>query len=284
MDQLGAANQLVPIRSLLNDPEISPEDPYGPGNGPNTIPPRHPNSHPTPEPQPAPMPVAHLQQSPLWFHIHLNPETYKEIGADKRPFTLAEIRQRVETELSQVGRALQEIVAEDFEIPGRPRIRIDFRLSPVDIDQHRNPPQGEEKHLRDNRPGLWAPTIIFWLPERNIPPSVARDLRNRYGKSPSDSRHEAAASKVLDSLRFGSATAQHHPELPVARDAELYHCAFEFRAGLTIIPQVITPASFVYAQVADGRGPVPTYERLVLSGYMGGWNLKAWAARWHLDL
>ncbi|OTA70483.1 hypothetical protein K449DRAFT_460250 [Hypoxylon sp. EC38] len=240
---------------------------------PTTLPnPRPPNPKPKPKPQPAPTPVSHKQALPtLW--------------------TSPQIRSHTEAELSLVKRSLQEIVAREFKVPAPALIRMAFRLSPADVDEQGKLTFTQGRLWRATGREIWAPTIVVWLPEREMPEGKALALRNLRGLSDVDRENLARVARVEQAVRHGRGLEQYADSLrpvleglPVSKEGNLTHCGFEFRFGLTDIHPLTLWPTVMYLPVANWQVTIPLYERTVVRGEMDMGKLSSWAAKWNAEL
>ncbi|OTA76075.1 hypothetical protein M434DRAFT_264339 [Hypoxylon sp. CO27-5] len=276
---------------------------HGPYHGPVTVPnPRPPNPKPKPKPQPAPAPVSHTQPITIPNPRPPNPKPKPKPQPAPTPvshkqvlptlWTTSQIRSHTEAELSRVKRAIQEIVAREFKVPAPALIRMGFRLSPADMDEQGKLTFTQGRLWRATGREIWAPTIVVWLPEREMPGGFkALALRNLRGLSDVDRENLARVARVEQAVRHGRGLEQYADPLqpaleglPVSKEGNLIHCGFEFRFGLTDIHPLTLWPTVMYLPVANWQVTIPLYERTVVRGEMDMGKLSSWAAKWNVEL
>ncbi|KAI0105205.1 hypothetical protein F4776DRAFT_675977 [Hypoxylon sp. NC0597] len=306
--------QFSPAEKPLKNPTMAPLGSYGFHYGPITVPnPRPPNPRPAPKPQPAPTPVPAPKPQPAPTPVSHNqpiylpnprppnprpapkPQPAPTPVSHKQPghalWNEAQIRPRAEAELTKVKRAIQEVVAREFKIPGPALIRMGFRLSPTDVDDKGKWSFHQGRLWHATGRSLWAPMLVIWLPEREVPEGRTRALRAINGLSSADRENLARAARIEQAVRYGKGL-ERYPEssrrvlegLPVPADGEMVHCGLEFRFGLTDIYPLRVWPTLMYLPVANWQVTIPLYERVVVRGEMDKMKLSSWAAKWNIEL
>lgn len=264
--------------------------------------PHPPNSRPAPKPQPAPTPVSHTQPTSFPNPRPPNPRPAPKPQPAPKPashsqpastiWTAPQIRTRAEAELTQAKRAIQEVVAREFNIPTPALIRINFRLSPADIDDNGKWSFFEGRLWNETGRSIWAPTLVIWLPERTVPEGKTRALRDIHGPSSADRETLAKATRVEKAVRRGEGFERYEEssrrvlegKLPVRPDGELVHCGLEFRYGLMDIYPLTAWPTVMYLPVANWQITIPVYERVMVRGESGKARLTSWAEKWKIKL
>ncbi|KAI1416305.1 hypothetical protein F5Y13DRAFT_130432 [Hypoxylon sp. FL1857] len=299
----GQVRRGLTINDLIEDPTMPSLGPNGPSYGPVAIPnPRPPNPKPKPKPQPAPAP-AHsrciLQSRPTPLYpfpgrtIHDKTSYFPPYGKDVdktvSPHLLAE-RPKFEE-------AIRAVVAREFQLPTTSCVRLRFRMSPADMDDQGRWYHGRGRIYRATGgfgslggavAGIAVPTILFWMPERQLPSHRARALCDLGGPSPEDLQYQAAADRVVEALRSGAWLNQDRDWNPRAASwwlAGMRDYAFEFRDGLTDLAHVVSPGTFVYLPLLDEDGIYSMYSLIAQDGSGGAKDyLRKWAASFGVQL
>ncbi|KAI0849323.1 hypothetical protein F5Y00DRAFT_269644 [Daldinia vernicosa] len=200
----------------------------------------------------------------------------------------------LQDQLAGVKRSIQDIVSQEFHLPGDIVPRVTIRLSAVDLR-----PDGTWHHGRGE---LWRtgaavlmPKIVIRMPERRAPERRGTGRRIATGPTPRDRAYMDAGKRVLDAVVHGRGLNRYDVRtdlrgLPFDPAGDLPHACFEFSEGegstedvCNFMPthvHVYLPAK---VKRVDNRNTW-FYERLYGGNSRAITHLTSWASRRNIDL
>ncbi|OTB15076.1 hypothetical protein K445DRAFT_376486 [Daldinia sp. EC12] len=200
--------------------------------------PRHPAPPPPPPPPPPPVPPApqpqNLNAGPALVDNFLErAHTRLEPRRKGLFWTEDELNDELEDQLDLVRRGIQDIVSQEFHLPGDIAPRVTIRLSPVDLG-----PDGKWRHGQGE---LWRagatvlmPKVIIRMPERRDPGDRSNRRHSRATPTQGDRAYMDAAKRVLDAVVHGRGLDRYDTRtnltgLPFDPKSDLPHACFEYR-------------------------------------------------------
>ncbi|KAF3057973.1 hypothetical protein GL218_05813 [Daldinia childiae] len=108
----------------------------------------------------------------------------------------------LQDQLARVRRSIQDIVSQEFHLPGDIVPRVTVQLCAVDLK-----PDGTWHHGRGElgtpAPTVYMPKIVVRMPERRAPERLHTGQRVANGPTPSDRAYVDAGKRVLDAVVHG---------------------------------------------------------------------------------
>ncbi|KAI1650102.1 uncharacterized protein F4817DRAFT_368959 [Daldinia loculata] len=200
----------------------------------------------------------------------------------------------LQDQLASVKRSIQDIVSQEFHLPGDIVPRVTIRLSAVDLN-----PDGTWHHGRGElwRAGatVFMPKVVIRMPERRAPERRTTGRRIATGPTPSDRAYVDAAKRVWDAVVHGQGLNRYGVRtdlrgLPFDPASDLSHACFEFQENsgsaddachfMPTHVHVYLPAK---VKRVDNRNTW-FYERLYGGNPRAITHLTSWASRRNIDL